>query len=142
VCRSDRRTERNVADKPFVKAKIAFLALAALLAVALPPAAPAAAQSVRLKDIADVEGVRDNQLVGYGLVVGLAGTGDRLRTAIFTRQSLVGMLERLGVNTRDNEAKLDTRNVAAVMVTANLPAFARPAAASTSRCRRWATPPT
>jgi flagellar P-ring protein precursor FlgI len=126
VCRSDRRTERNVADKPFVKAKIAFLALAALLAIGLPPAAPAAAQSVRLKDIADVEGVRDNQLVGYGLVVGLAGTGDRLRTAIFTRQSLVGMLERLGVNTRDNEAKLDTRNVAAVMVTANLPAFARP----------------
>ena len=89
-------------------------------------ALPAAAQSVRLKDIADVEGVRDNQLVGYGLVVGLAGTGDRLRTAIFTRQSLVGMLERLGVNTRDNEARLDTRNVAAVMVTANLPAFAQP----------------
>jgi flagellar P-ring protein precursor FlgI len=59
-------------------------------------------------------------------VVGLAGTGDRLRTAIFTRQSLIGMLERLGVNTRDNEARLDTRNVAAVMVTANLPAFARP----------------
>ena len=114
-----------MADIPFSKANIAILALAALLA-ALPPAAPAAAQSVRLKDIADMEGVRDNQLVGYGLVVGLAGTGDRLRTAIFTRQSLVGMLERLGVNTRDNEAKLDTRNVAAVMVTANLPAFARP----------------
>ncbi|MDB5374269.1 MAG: flgI [Belnapia sp.] len=89
-------------------------------------ARPAAAQSVRIKDIADVEGVRDNQLVGYGLVVGLAGTGDRLRTAIFTRQSLIGMLERLGVNTRDNEARLDTRNVAAVMVTANLPAFSRP----------------
>ncbi|WP_421994637.1 flagellar basal body P-ring protein FlgI [Roseococcus sp.] len=85
----------------------------------------AAAQPVRIKDIADVEGVRDNQLVGYGLVVGLPGTGDRLRTAIFTRQSLVGMLERLGVNTRDNEARLDTRNVAAVMVTANLPAFAQ-----------------
>ena len=84
------------------------------------------AQSVRIKDIADIEGVRDNQLVGYGLVVGLAGTGDRLRTAIFTRQSLIGMLERLGVNTRDNEARLDTRNVAAVMVTANLPAFSRP----------------
>ncbi|NOG72922.1 flagellar basal body P-ring protein FlgI [Roseicella sp. DB1501] len=90
------------------------------------PAAPAAAQPVRIKDIADVEGVRDNQLVGYGLVVGLAGTGDRLRTAIFTRQTLIGMLERLGVNTRDNEAKLETKNVAAVMVTANLPAFARP----------------
>ncbi len=88
-------------------------------------AQPAAAQ-VRIKDIADIEGVRDNQLVGYGLVVGLNGTGDRLRTAIFTRQSLVGMLERLGVNTRDNETRLDTRNVAAVMVTANLPAFARP----------------
>jgi flagellar P-ring protein precursor FlgI len=82
--------------------------------------------NVRIKDIADVEGVRDNQLVGYGLVVGLNGTGDRLRSAVFTRQSLVGMLERLGVNTRDNERQLDTRNVAAVMVTANLPAFARP----------------
>lgn len=86
----------------------------------------AAAQPVRIKDIADIEGVRDNQLVGYGLVVGLPGTGDRLRTAIFTRQSLIGMLERLGVNTRDNEARLETRNIAAVMVTANLPAFSAP----------------
>ena len=93
-----------------------FLLLAAL---------PAAAQ-VRIKDIADVEGVRDNQLVGYGLVVGLNGTGDRLRSAAFTRQSLIGVLERLGVNTRDQERQLDTRNVAAVMVTANLPAFSRP----------------
>lgn len=117
-----------MADKPFIKAKTALLALLGGVALVLAAAAPgpAAAQSVRLKDIADVEGVRDNQLVGYGLVVGLAGTGDRLRTAIFTRQSLVGMLERLGVNTRDNEARLDTRNVAAVMVTANLPAFSRP----------------
>ncbi|MCU0887584.1 MAG: flagellar basal body P-ring protein FlgI [Rubritepida sp.] len=89
-------------------------------------AAPAAAQSVRIKDIADIEGVRDNQLVGYGLVVGLPGTGDRLRSSVFTRQSLVGMLERLGINTRDNEIRLDTRNIAAVMVTANLPAFAQP----------------
>jgi flagellar P-ring protein precursor FlgI len=86
---------------------------------------PAAAQ-VRIKDIADVEGVRDNQLVGYGLVVGLNGTGDRLRSAVFTRQSLIGVLERLGVNTRDQESRLDTKNVAAVMVTANLPSFARP----------------
>ena len=86
---------------------------------------PAAAQ-VRIKDIADIEGTRQNQLVGYGLVVGLPGTGDRLRTAVFTRQSLVGMLERLGVNTRDLDRQLDTRNIAAVMVTANLPAFARP----------------
>lgn len=100
--------------------------MALVVALALLPSLAAIAQPVRIKDIADFEGVRDNQLVGYGLVVGLNGTGDRLRTAIFTRQSLVGMLERLGVNTRDNETRLDTRNVAAVMVTANLPAFAQP----------------
>ncbi|WP_408639592.1 flagellar basal body P-ring protein FlgI [Roseomonas populi] len=104
----------------FRSAKTALILFLALLWPAL------AAAQVRIKDIADIEGIRDNQLVGYGLVVGLPGTGDRLRSAIFTRQSLVGMLERLGVNTRDQEAKLDTRNVAAVMVTANLPAFARP----------------
>ncbi len=85
---------------------------------------PAAAQ-VRIKDIADIEGIRDNQLVGYGLVVGLNGTGDKLNAAVFTRESLVAMLERLGVNTRDQIAQLDTKNVAAVMVTANLPPFAR-----------------
>ena len=108
-------------ENTFRLAKMALVAALALL-----PSLAAIAQPVRIKDIADFEGVRDNQLVGYGLVVGLNGTGDRLRTAIFTRQSLVGMLERLGVNTRDNEARLDTRNVAAVMVTANLPAFAQP----------------
>jgi len=83
------------------------------------------AAQIRVKDIADIEGVRDNQLVGYGLVVGLNGTGDKLDSSIFTRESLVGMLERLGVNTRDQIAKLQTKNVAAVMVTGNLPAFAR-----------------
>ena len=87
-------------------------------------AAPASAQT-RIKDITDTEGVRSNQLVGYGLVVGLNGTGDKIDSAVFTRQSLIGMLERLGVNTRDQEAKLQTKNVAAVMVTADLPAFAR-----------------
>ena len=95
-----------------------------LLALLLGWSGTAGAQ-VRIKDIADVEGVRDNQLVGYGLVVGLNGTGDKLDSAVFTRQSLIGMLERLGVNTRDQESKLQTKNVAAVMVTANLPAFAR-----------------
>ncbi|MDX2233645.1 MAG: flagellar basal body P-ring protein FlgI [Hyphomonadaceae bacterium] len=75
----------------------------------------------RIKDIADFEGVRENQLIGYGLVVGLQGTGDSLRNAPFTRQSLTAMLERLGVTTRD--LNLNTRNVAAVMVTANLPPF-------------------
>ena len=76
----------------------------------------------RIKDLADVEGVRDNMLVGYGLVVGLEGTGDRIRNTPFTRESLVSMLERLGVNIR-SEA-LRTENIAAVMVTANLPPFA------------------
>ncbi|MEX2009079.1 MAG: flagellar basal body P-ring protein FlgI [Dongiaceae bacterium] len=77
----------------------------------------------RIKDIADFEGVRENQLVGYGLVVGLNGSGDSLNKAVFTRESLIGMLERLGVNARDSN--LDTDNVAAVMVTALLPPFAR-----------------
>ena len=77
----------------------------------------------RIKDIADIEGVRDNMLVGYGLVVGLNGTGDSLTKAIFTRESLIGMLERLGVNARDKSLK--TKNVAAVVVTASLPPFAR-----------------
>lgn len=99
-------------------------ALAAALAF-LSLFAGAAQAQVRIKDIADVEGVRDNQLVGYGLVVGLNGTGDKLDSAVFTRESLVGMLERLGVNTRDQIAKLQTKNVAAVMVTGNLPPFAR-----------------
>src|SRR4051794_1166306 len=86
----------------------------------------AAAQAeVRIKDIADIEGVRDNQLIGYGLVVGLNGTGDKLNNNVFTRESLIGMLERLGVNTRDQVTALSTKNIAAVMVTAQLPAFAR-----------------
>ena len=85
-------------------------------------AVPASALS-RIKDIVDFEGIRENMLVGYGLVVGLNGTGDTLNQAIFTRESLIGMLERLGVNARDNS--LRTANVAAVMVTATLPAFAR-----------------
>ena len=82
---------------------------------------PAAALS-RIQDLAAVEGVRENQLVGYGLVVGLNGTGDTLNNAPVTKQSLTAMLERLGVNTRGTN--LRTANVAAVMVTANLPPFA------------------
>ncbi len=85
---------------------------------------PARAEQVRIKDIADVEGVRSNQLIGYGLVVGLHGTGDQLNNSVFTRESLISMLERLGVNIRDQEAKLQTKDIAAVMVTADLPAFA------------------
>src|SRR5690606_10918679 len=96
----------------------ATLAAAALAGLIL----PAAAATARIKDIVDIEGVRDNQLVGYGLVVGLNGTGDSLNNSPFTRQSLQAMLERLGVNTRGESMR--TANVAAVMVTANLPAFA------------------
>ena len=84
---------------------------------------PSVAESVRIKDIADVEGIRSNQLIGYGLVVGLNGTGDRLNNSLFTRESLISMLERLGVNIRDQEAKLQTRDIAAVMVTAELAPF-------------------
>ncbi|MFK7791361.1 MAG: flagellar basal body P-ring protein FlgI [Devosiaceae bacterium] len=94
-----------------------LFAIAITIALSIPALA-----SSRIKDIADFEGVRENQLVGYGLVVGLNGSGDTLNNAPFTRQSLRAMLERLGVNTPS--AELRTANVAAVMVTANLPPFA------------------
>ncbi len=99
--------------------KIVFCAT---IALCLSHAASAFSMS-RIKDIADFEGVRDNMLVGYGLVVGLNGTGDSLTSSVFTKESLIGMLERLGVNARDNALK--TKNVAAVMVTATLPPFSR-----------------
>ncbi|WP_078545150.1 MULTISPECIES: flagellar basal body P-ring protein FlgI [unclassified Thioclava] len=86
-------------------------------------ALPAAAQ-VRIKDIASFEGVRENQLVGYGLVVGLNGTGDTLNGSPFTKKSIEGMLERLGVGNLSGDA-IKTKNTAAVMVTAKLPPFAR-----------------
>jgi flagellar P-ring protein precursor FlgI len=75
----------------------------------------------RIKDITDVKGARVNQLVGYGLIIGLNGTGDSLRNSPFTQQSIQAMLDRMGVNIRGGQAR--TRNVAAVMVTAELPAF-------------------
>lgn len=94
--------------------------LTALVAASALVAAPAFAKS-RIKDIVAFEGVRENQLVGYGVVVGLNGTGDSLRNAPMTKQSLEAMLERQGVNVRD--ATLNTKNTATVMVTANLPPF-------------------
>ncbi len=97
--------------------KSLFIALIALAA-----ATNAALAESRIKDLTNVEGVRENMLIGYGLVVGLDGSGDRIRNTPFTRESLISMLERMGVNIR-SEA-LDTDNIAAVMVTANLPAFA------------------
>lgn len=83
-----------------------------------------AGAATRIKDITDVRGIRTNQLVGYGLVVGLNGTGDTLRNSPFTQQSIQAMLDRMGVNIRGSLNIPLTRNVAAVMVTAELPAFA------------------
>jgi flagellar P-ring protein FlgI len=100
--------------------------LSSLLVVALLLPGGAAHAQVRIKDIVDVEGVRPNQLIGYGMVVGLNGTGDKLDNAAFTKESLVAMLERMGVNTRDLISTLETKNLAAVMVTAELPAFVHP----------------
>jgi len=105
-------------DYRLVKAFAFLLAACAAFGLSLAPAHAAA----RIKDLADVEGVRENMLIGYGLVVGLDGSGDRIRNTPFTRESLVSMLERMGVNIRSEQ--LDTENIAAVMVTANLPPFA------------------
>jgi flagellar P-ring protein FlgI len=91
----------------------------ALAALAL--SAVSANATSRIKDLANIEGVRQNQLIGYGLVVGLNGSGDTLNNIPFTKQSLQAMLERMGVNIRG--ATIRTGNVAAVMVTGNLPAF-------------------
>src|SRR3954470_22298117 len=100
-------------------AKLFLVACAAL--VALAAYTGAAGATSRIKDLANIEGVRQNQLIGYGLVVGLNGTGDTLNNIPFTKQSLQAMLERMGVNIRG--ATIRTGNVAAVMVTGNLPAF-------------------
>ncbi|HXM00818.1 MAG TPA: flagellar basal body P-ring protein FlgI [Rhizomicrobium sp.] len=96
--------------------------IAGLAAAALALSPVQAFAFSRVKDLVEVQGIRDNMLVGYGLVVGLSGSGDSLRNAPFTQESLNTMLERLGVNTRGTT--MQTKNVAAVMVTANLPAFA------------------
>ncbi len=105
---------------------LGLLALGSGLAAPSVPAfavAPVIASGgyARIKDVASLKGVRDNQIVGYGLVTGLQGTGDTLRNAQFTEQSLQSMLDRMGINVRD--ARLRTRNVAAVMVTADLPPY-------------------
>src|SRR4030088_2855900 len=94
-----------------------------LIAILLATLFAAPAPAARLKDLVAIEGVRENQLIGYGLVVGLAGTGDR-RQALFSAQSLTNMLERMGVSVPPTAIR--GNNTAAVMVTATLPAFAQP----------------
>jgi len=93
------------------------------LALCLAMAAPAEAE--RLKDLSSLQGVRANQLIGYGLVVGLDGSGDQVRQTPFTQQSLTNMLSQLGI-TVPQGSNMQLKNVAAVMVTATLPPFARP----------------
>lgn len=92
-----------------------------LLAISLCAMGSQAHAATRIKDIVTVQGVRPNQLIGYGLVIGLNGTGDSLRNAPFTSQSIQSMLDRMGVNVRNANPR--TKNVAAVIVTAELPAF-------------------
>lgn len=102
------------------------LALLALALFSLPVAAGGQEGTVvRLKDIARIVGVRDNELWGYGIVLGLNGTGDRRQSSFFTAQSLQNLLSRQGINFPTPSRPIDTKNIAAVMVTARLPAFAR-----------------
>ena len=102
---------------------IAVIRRAVLLAMLLLAGSQVAAQSIRIKDLVEFDGVRGNDLVGYGLVVGLNGTGDGLRNAPFTEEIMTNILERLGVNVTGEQFR--PRNVAAVIVTATLPPFAR-----------------
>lgn len=88
--------------------------------------APSSADAVRIKDIGVIEGVRENQLIGYGLVVGLDSTGDRVIGGQFTIQAMMSMLNKMGVNLMVNPIQLLTRNIASVMVTAKLPPFSKP----------------
>lgn len=102
---------------------VGLLALVAVAGITMQAATRAIAAPVRLKELTDVQGMRENALYGYGLVVGLAGTGDT-EYVFFTSQSISGMLGRLGIRIDPRDVRV--RNVAAVMVTAKLPSFARP----------------
>src|SRR3954468_21745324 len=107
-----------------------FLRASLVLAAFLASAAlwwPSPAQAARIKEVASVQGVRSNQLVGYGLVVGLDGTGDQTRSGPFTSQSRLARLQQMGVTVPPGAAaNMQLKNLATVMVTAQLPAFAQP----------------
>ncbi|MVW78190.1 flagellar basal body P-ring protein FlgI [Bordetella sp. 02P26C-1] len=109
-----------IASQPNRVMRIAVALIAGLALLGAP-----SAYAERLKDLASIQGVRDNPLVGYGLVVGLDGSGDQVRQTPFTQQSLTNMLSQLGV-TLPQGTNMQLKNVAAVMVTAQLPAFAQP----------------
>ncbi len=111
----------NTPSDRFLRIAIALAALAASTALWW----PLPAQAQRIKEVAAVQGVRSNQLVGYGLVVGLDGTGDQTTQTPFTAQSIIAMLQQMGVAVPPG-VNMQLKNVAAVMVTAQLPAFAQP----------------
>ena len=117
-----RQLEKTKQQAIAVKAVSLFMVMLTAGFILIASTIPSFANS-RIKDIVNFESVRENQLVGYGLVVGLNGTGDNIDSMEFTKQSLIGMLERLGINTRDGSIK--SKNVAAVVVTAKLPPFSR-----------------
>ena len=122
--RSSRRrhvhSRYEVSDRTALRIGVVAIVLVILSALFATPA-----QATRLKEVAAVQGVRSNQLIGYGLVVGLDGTGDQTTQAPFTTQSLTSMLQQLGV-TLPAGTTVTPKNVAAVIVTASLPAFAQP----------------
>ena len=117
------KPEIKIAGSGMIKALSGLFAVTSLALALLTAAANPGNAASRIKDVTNFEGIRDNLLVGYGLVVGLNNTGDTLSDGHFTKQSLLAMLERLGV--KPTEAGLSSKNVAAVMITASLPAFAR-----------------
>lgn len=104
-----------------------YLRQAAILACAMLALGSVPAQAERIKDLASVQGVRQNQLIGYGLVVGLDGSGDQTTQTPFTTQAMLNMLSQLGANLPlETASTIQLKNVAAVVITASLPAFARP----------------
>lgn len=115
-------TQMNIFSKPLTNNLLLKMLVAMLLFVVL---GLQTSKADRIKDLASIQGVRDNQLIGYGLVVGLDGSGDQVRQTPFTQQSLTNMLSQLGV-TVPQGTNMQVKNVAAVMVTARLPAFAQP----------------
>ncbi len=105
---------------------VVFLMVSWVSPLGLGLGSPAPSEAARIKDIASIEGVRDNQLIGYGLIVGLDRTGDSVVGGQFTAQAIISMLNTMGVNLKVDPNQLLTKNTASVMVTAKLPPFARP----------------
>lgn len=115
------KMENDILERNMKKQKIRIILLVLMMVCILTSVAYAS----RIKDIATIGGVRDNQLIGYGVIVGLAGTGDDLAKNLFTRSSLANIMNRQGVSMKDQLSALKADNIAAVMVTATLPPFSK-----------------